>query len=60
MKVAALWDKFKKLMPEESTRVISYKRDGINLNSLVLSMKDGRNAVFTLGAHTFTYIKRFD
>lgn len=57
MKPQELWDNFKKLMPEESTRVISYKRDGIS--GLKLSMKDGTTALFSLSKYSFTYIKNF-
>jgi hypothetical protein len=60
MNVQALWDSFKKLMPEESTRVERYKRDGMNQKSLHLTMKDGKFAVFTLGASTFSYIKQLN
>lgn len=58
MKVEALWDAFKKLMPEEATRVERYKRDGASLTGLHLTMKDGKFAVFTLGTGTFSYIKQ--
>lgn len=57
MKAAELWDNFKKLMPEESTRVETYKRDG--LSGLKLTMKDGHKAIFSLSKYSFTYIKNF-
>lgn len=57
MRATELWDNFKKLMPEESTRVVSYKRDG--LSGLKLSMKDGTTAIFSLSRYSFTYIKNF-
>ena len=57
MRTTVLWDNFKKLMPEESTRVESYKRDG--LTGLKLTTKDGTSAIFSLGKYSFTYIKNF-
>jgi hypothetical protein len=54
---AQVWDAFKKLMPEEATRVVKYK-NGFP-NTIILFMKDGNTGEFTLDANGFIFKKRF-
>lgn len=54
---AKVWDSFKKLMPEESTRVVKYKNGFAN--TIILYFTDGNTGEFTLESNGYIFKKRF-
>lgn len=54
-----VWDCFKKLMPYQARDAERYQKDPTDRNKIMLHMKDGSLAYFTMGDHTYIYEKKF-
>lgn len=53
-----VWDCFKKLMPYQAADTIKYQKDPTDRNRIMLHMKDGTFAYFTMKDDRYIYEKK--